>query len=62
MNKIFFALIIISGLFFVACDDENLPKANLNLMEVASIVATPGDMEVNIEWTLMENAKPTGIF
>jgi outer membrane protein assembly factor BamB len=62
MNKIFFALIIISGLFFIACDDENLPKANLNLKEVASIVAIPGDMEVNIEWTLMENANPTGYF
>jgi outer membrane protein assembly factor BamB len=60
MNKIICTIILISSLFVVACDDENLPGVNLNLMEVASIVATPGDMEVNIAWTPMENSKPTG--
>lgn len=60
MNKIICAIILTSIFFFVACDDEKLPKANLNLMEVDSIIATPGDMEVSLEWTLMENSNPTG--
>ncbi|MDX9748452.1 MAG: PQQ-binding-like beta-propeller repeat protein [Paludibacter sp.] len=62
MKNLIYITLISLGFLLVACEDELLPKANLNLMEVATLTATPGDMEVNITWTPMENAKPTGYF
>jgi outer membrane protein assembly factor BamB len=62
MKKILYSLCLVIVAVFAACEDENLPKASLDIMEASSLDAIPGDMEVTLHWQAMESANPTGYY
>jgi outer membrane protein assembly factor BamB len=62
MKKILYYLCLLVAVVFTACEDENLPKASLDIMEAASLKAIPGDEEVTLNWAAMQEADPTGYF
>lgn len=61
-KTILYSLFAVIPFLFAACDDENIPNANFETMEVASFDATSGDGEVTLTWELIEGAQPQGYF
>ncbi|MDR1120933.1 MAG: PQQ-binding-like beta-propeller repeat protein [Dysgonamonadaceae bacterium] len=62
MKKILYGLCLLIAAVFTACEDENLPKASLDMYEASSFEAIPGDEEVTLRWEAMANANPTGYY
>ncbi|MDR1717228.1 MAG: PQQ-binding-like beta-propeller repeat protein [Prevotella sp.] len=62
MKKILYNLCLLIVVVFTACEDENLPKASLDMYEASLIEATPGDEEVTLRWDAIANANPTGYY
>ncbi len=62
MKKIIYSVLILMAVAITACEDENLPKASLDIMEASSLKGTPGDMEVTLQWAPMDEAHPTGYY
>ncbi|MDR2810657.1 MAG: fibronectin type III domain-containing protein, partial [Tannerellaceae bacterium] len=62
MKKTLYNLCLLIAVVFTACEDENLPQASLDMYEIASFEAVPGDGEVTLHWETMANANPTDYY
>lgn len=62
MKNCIYSIFIISLLLFTACNDEDIPSASLDRMEVAKLSAIAGDEEVSLSWETLEGSNPTGYY
>lgn len=59
MKNIIYSLFI-ALILFVGCSDEKLPEASFDLYENSLLVATPGDMEIYLNWEAASEGNPDG--
>lgn len=62
MKKTIIYAVITTALAFLFACENNLPKANFDMKELATLKATAGDMQISLEWQPAEGTTPTGYF
>ena len=62
MKKISYMIIASLMIVLTACQGLDLPFANWDMDEITALTATPGDMEVTLNWTPDAETTPEGFY